>query len=189
MESIKKLKNSQSGKCLLIGAGLSVLDFDFSNISFDVARIAVNRIFVDVDIDFQVFTDPFFKEYHTKYPIEDNRILIGPKHIDFDRTNFNYEFEEDIYEGFHTGYHALQIAQYLGFDEIYLIGYDYYEQNNKVHYYEDNGITEITDREKNAIRTSFQKWIEDFNKINWTAKIYNCNPESNLKKFNFKEVS
>ena len=188
MNDIDYIINSENGKCILIGGGPSVNDFDFSKLSNDFVNIAVNRCFVDIRVDYQIFTDPFFKEYSTINPINDSRILIGPKHIDFYRTDYYYEFENHIYEGYHSGYHALQIAQLLGFTEIYLIGYDYYE-DTLLHYYEGNGLTEITENEKQSIRTSFKKWIDDFDKIKWNAKIYNCNQKSKLKKFNYQEVN
>ncbi len=189
MRNIDHITNTEKGKCLLIGGGMSVNSFDFKSLPKDIKIIAVNRCFVDnINIDYQVFTDPFFKKWTTENMIKDRRILIGPWHIDFDRTDYYYEFENHIYEGFHTGYHALQIAQLLGFEKIYLIGYDYYE-SGLLHYYENNDSTEITELEKQSIRNSFTKWINDFNKIKWNAKIYNCNPKSELKKFIYQEVN
>jgi hypothetical protein len=176
------------GKCVLIGGGCSVDDFNFKKLDVDIARIAVNRCFVDTRIDFQVITDPYCIQWINRYTIDDDRVLIAPFHLSHDRIDYYYEFEKDIYEGFHTGYHALQMAQYLGFEEIYLIGYDYYDIDNKLHYYEGKHGTEITDKEKIAVRNSFNKWLKDFDKIEWFAKIYNCNPDSRLKKFKFKEV-
>jgi hypothetical protein len=178
----------KDNRCILIGGGESVNDFDFSKLPKDIVVIAVNRCFVDINIRYQIFTDPFFKEWAEQNPINGGRFLIGPKHINFYRMDYYYEFEKHIYEGFHSGYHALQVAQFLGFEEIYLIGYDYYEEN-LLHYYEGKYNTEITQNEKNAIKASFHKWIEDFNKIKWIPKIYNCNPKSKLKKFIYQEVN
>jgi hypothetical protein len=122
-------------------------------------------------------------------PIYDNRIVIAPSHLKHDRIDTHFIFEQHIYEGFHSGYHALQLAQYLGFNEIYLIGYDYYDVCGKLHYYEGLHNTEITEKEKEAINSSFHKWIKDFDKIDWSADIYNCNPDSLLTKFQYKEVN
>jgi hypothetical protein len=187
MKNISELYNLESGKCVLIGGGYSVNGFDFNSLDSEIMRIAVNRCFVDTRIDYQIFTDPFFIEWIKKYPLEDARCLIGPRHLIYDRVDFYYDFGEHINEGFHTGYHALQIAELLGFEEIYLIGFDY-NSNGKAHYYEGLYNTEITELEKKAVKSSFGKWLKDFNKREWKAKIYNCNPDSGLKKFTFKEV-
>lgn len=188
MMLIEVLKNSVSGKCVLIGGGCSVDDFDFDELRNDIQRIAVNRCFIDTRIDYQVITDPFMLEWFNRFTINDNRILIAPSHFSNARIDAYYEYENHIYEGFHTGYHALQVAQYLGFEEIYLIGYDYYDVCGKLHYYEGKYETEITEKEKEAINSSFYKWIKDFDKIDWDSDIYNCNPDSLLTKFPYKEV-
>jgi hypothetical protein len=189
MMTIEMFKNSVSGKCVLIGGGCSVDEFDFKSLNKDIQRIAVNRCFVDTRIDFQVFTDPFFLTWINEHPITDDRILIAPFHLGHTRIDALYEYEKHIYEGFSTGYHALQVAQYLGFNEIYLIGFDYYDVCGKLHYYEGEYDTKITKKEKEAINSSFHKWIKDFDKIDWIADIYNCNPDSKLKKFQYKEVN
>jgi hypothetical protein len=185
---LSRIKNSEKGKCILIGGGPSVNDFDFGKLTDDITVIAVNRCFIDYPVNYQIFTDPYFKEWTIENPKYYHGILIGPKHIDYDKKDYSYEFENHIYEGFHSGYHALQIAQYLGFTEIYLIGFDYYE-DGVLHYYEGNETTEITEKEKLAIKGSFNKWMNDFNKIKWTANIYNCNPKSKLKNFIYQEVN
>lgn len=189
MKNINELSNLESGKCVLIGGGPSVSSFDFSSLLSPVMRIAVNRCFVDIRIDYQVFADEFFLEWISEHPIKDARVLIGNKERSSGRMDFYFDFENGISEGFHTGYHALQIAEMLGFEEIYLIGFDYYEVKNKIHYYEGYFDTKITEAEKNGIRSLLNKWVKDFDRHKWTAKIYNCNPNSKLKKFPYKEVS
>jgi len=189
VREINELKNLETGKCVLIAGGSSVNDFDFSNLDSKITRIAVNRCFVDTRIDYQIFCDGFFLEWIDKHPIEDGRVLIGPILSEHKRVDYYYSFLRGISEGRHTGYVALQIAELLGFDEIYLVGYDYYEdENGLLHYYEGRFDTEITPAEKNGIRRLLKNWIDDFDRHRWSAKIYNCNPKSKLKKFPFKEV-
>ena len=189
MKNINELTKLESGKCILIGGGHSVSLIKFDELDSTIMRIAVNRCFINTRIDYQIFADGFFLEWIVNHPIKDARILIGAKGNEADRMDYYYDYSDGISEGFHSGYHALQIAELLGFDEIYLIGYDYYEANNKLHYYEGQFDTEITEAEKNGIRKLFNKWLKDFDRHKWTAKIYNCNPNSRLKKFPYKEVS
>ena len=79
----------------------------------------------------------------------------------------------------------------LGFEEIYLIGFDYSQnRKGKLHYYEGNGKVGITMQEKALYLRELAKglWIKDYNRVDWNAKIYNCNPESALKKFKYKSI-
>lgn len=187
MRNFKKITNLESGKCVLIGGGPSVEKFNFESLKSEIMRIAVNRCFIKTRIDYQVFGDEFFLEWMKENPLKDGRVLIGEKHREDERIDYYYDFMDGVSEGFHTGFHALQIAETLGFEEIYLIGYDYYE-TDKLHYYEGKFNTEITNAEKNGIRSLFNKWVKDFDRYKWKAKIFNCNPKSNLKKFVYKEV-
>jgi len=189
MKNIKELTNLESGKCVLIGGGPFVSRFDFSKVRSEVSRLAVNRCFVDSRIDYQIFADSFFSEWIRDHPIQDARILIGNKERKDGRMDYYFDFMDSVSEGFHTGYHALQIAELLGFDEVYLVGFDYYEEDGKIHYYEGEHGTEITDAEKAGMRKLLDKWVVDFDKHKWKAMIYNCNPKSKLKKFPYKEVN
>jgi hypothetical protein len=45
----------------------------------------------------------------------------------------------DFTAGCHTPFYALQIADTMGFDEIYLVGLDYSGDTSAIHYYDKNG--------------------------------------------------
>ena len=188
MKSIQELKNSNSGKCLLIGSGPSVAGFDFKSLPDDMKRIAINRCFVDSRIDYQIYCDHFFKAWTVRYPIQDDRVLIGFESKTFPRMDYFFNWR-DLVEGFHTGFYALQIAELIGFKKIYLVGYDYYTEKGKIHYYDGQHGTSITDAEKRMyLRVLLtDRLLRDFDRIDWNAEIYNCNPKSKLKKFQFQE--
>ncbi len=103
----------------------------------------------------------------------------------------DYYFNWDIIrEGFHTGFYALQIAEFIGFKEIYLVGYDYYSEGGRIYYFENEDDFEITEVERDMLLSIFEskRLQDDFDKIDWKAKIYNCNPKTELKKFPIKLI-
>jgi len=157
-------------------------------------KICVNWNFTKYKMDYAVYTDGFFpnKFKELKLSLPESTVLIGQERFAFERTNYVFNFNEDLYKGFHTGFYALQIAQLLGFKEIYLIGYDYNQniKSGKLHYYEGNGKVGITGQEKKLYLHEIAKgrWFKDFNHVDWTAKIYNCNPKSALNKFEYKLI-
>jgi len=187
IKHISEIKNIESGSLLLIGGGTSVRDFDFTKVPDDVKRMSVNWSFVDTRIDYLVYTDSFFAQHVSEIPFDESVVFIGLDRNIFDGADYFFTFD-DIREGFHTGYYALQIAEYLGFKKIYLIGYDYCaDENGRLHYYEGNGLIDITDQEKSLYNKELNKglWLKDFDHNIWDAEIYNCNPKSKLKKFKF----
>ena len=189
MKNFDELKNIESGrKCVIIGGGCSVSEFDFKSLDKNIKRIAVNRCFVGTRIDYQIYSDNFFIEWNKKYPIEDHIVLISHEKKSCERTDFSYDWD-DIVEGFHTGFYALQVAVQLGFTEIYLIGFDYYDDNGKLHYYEGKFNTSLLPIERKFFLRQLHsgRLIADFDRIDWPVKIYNCNTKSQLKRFDFKK--
>ena len=192
MKSIMKLKGSEAGNvCLIIGGGCSVNNFDFDKLPDDIKRMSVNWCFVDTRLDYLIYSDPFFIENHRSMAIPENCKVIGYQRFHSERTDYIFNFNE-IQMGFHSGFYALQIAELLGFSEIYLIGYDYcYGDDGKLHYYEGNGKVGITDGEKSLYSKEMNKglWLKDFEHKNWRVPIFNCNPDSCLNKFEFKSLA
>jgi len=189
MKSIQELKGVQSGKCVIFGGGTSLEKVKLKKIDTSLMRLAVNRCFLETRIDFQVYTDSFFVEWTEDHPIQDGTILIGLGSKIFERTDYYFNWN-DVVEGFHTGFYALQIAELLGFEEIYLLGYDYYMKNGKLHYYDGKFGTSITRAERKMYSRvmNSDRLLKDFDRIKWKARIYNCNPESRLKKFQFRRL-
>jgi len=186
LKSIKKLKNTQRGECLIIGGGTSVNEINFTSL-LPMKKIAVNRYHLKHTVDYQIHTDKYFSEWLERNPIPEETILIGLESHATKRTDYFFNWNI-ITEGFHTGFYALQIAEYLGFREIYLVGYDYYAKGERIYYFDSEPDFEITEVEKDMMLSVFdsKRLQDDFDKIDWKAKIYNCNPKSELKKFPIK---
>ena len=140
MENVLKLKDKYTGKIgLIIGGGCSVNEFDFSSVPEEVIRINVNWSFIDTRIDYTIYADNFFRGEVIKgnYKVPEASKVIGYEKFIYSGTDYFFNFN-DVVIGFHSGYYALQIAQIMGFDSIYLIGFDYKENDGKLHYYEGN---------------------------------------------------
>lgn len=185
MECVSALEDTREGDCLLIGGGCSVNSFDWYNLRENVDRVSINRCFIDTRIDYMIYCDPFFLRWLEGHPIGDGIQLVGWRGNTCDRTDYWYHWEEHFYQGFHSGYTGLQFCQYLGYDRIFLIGFDYHDTEKGLHYYEGQYDTQITELEKRTIKSNMDKWLSDFDRAVWTAEIINLNPDSRLKKFNF----
>ncbi len=72
---------------------------------------------------------------------------------------------------------ALHAAILLGGNPIYLLGYDYYENNGR-HFDE----YDETRNDPNLYEGSFGG-VEQLSRESWLPEIYNCNPQTRLKCF------
>jgi hypothetical protein len=85
-------------------------------------------------------------------------------------------FSDDLF-GSGAGCTALHTAILLGGNPIYLLGYDYYEDNGN-HF--DEYDESRNDRE---VYTFSMEGIEQISREEWLPEIYNCNPKSRLTCF------
>jgi len=81
-----------------------------------------------------------------------------------------------------AGATALHAAILLGGDPIYLLGYDYYEDNGR-HFDEYDSSR----NDKHLYFTSFES-VELISRERWLPRIYNCNRKSRLKCFPFVDI-
>lgn len=147
---LEKFKKKHEGKrCFVIGNGPSLTYSDLQKlhdekeICFGVNRIYLAYQYTDWRPDYYVACDYFILKKDAKIIQEmcvDKFIRYQFKEIDFDKKENLYEygvlepdekklpFSDDIVEGTYTGrtvvYDAIQIAAYMGFSEIYLLGVD-----------------------------------------------------------------
>jgi len=182
-KSILELQGMEKGnRCILVGGGHSVEDFDFCNIEKGFKFFGVNFQFKRFGFAYILYTDNSFKREIQKgaYRVPETSKLIGHERNLCERSDFYFNFEI-IKEGIHSGFYALQVCQkILEFSEVYLVGFDYYTVQGLLHYYDkEKNVKKFNERHlRNASR--------DFYRINWNNGIYNCNPFSNLKRFPFR---
>lgn len=166
-KKIRILRNSQKGKrCFIIGNGPSLKVDDLENLDNEVT-FASNRIYRIFDKtnwkpDYYVAFEPEFVTQNIdellKIPVKktlflNNRafrknatnvywINCTSKFCVKKETTKSILFSEDISkyigDGYSVTYTMLQIAMYMGFSEIYLLGMDHNKNDTKTtHYYTD----------------------------------------------------
>ena len=97
---------------------------------------------------------------------------------------FSTDLTEGVFFGHTTTYIALQIAVYMGFSPIYLLGLDLKDSDTKTHFYGKRIFQTLPQR-----KHLFDCMLESFN---WAAltlpelEIYNCTPDSALKAYPYK---
>lgn len=197
MQWIETLKDIGKGnKCLIIGGGLSVQDFDFNKVPEAYGRICVNNAFVDgVRIDYLVYNDNSAVRLLKKIKLPEGVKVIGEANNPcpladyyFRNESFNCESRDN------TGLKAIMIAKNLmNFDEIYLIGFDFHtkEINGKKqsHFYGDEYGEHKKYPEFQQVQDHFNhlpKMLAQFDRFPDMDNIYNCYKESSLKKFPYK---
>ena len=76
----------------------------------------------------------------------------------------------------------MHTAILLGGNPIYLLGYDYYEDNGR-HFDEYDELR----NDKNVYDFSIEG-VEHIGRQHWIPKIYNCNPRSRLRCFPYVDI-
>lgn len=190
MNSITQLKDIGYGLDLLIvGRGPSVLDFRFDLVPDSCDIIAVNeqrfeltKYGQDTKPEYMIYMDECEKEFIEKNGLLDDIILISPKSTACARTDFYFDETTVRLTGSTTVYYALQIAQIMGYKNVYMIGVDMKpSENGTIRYLGDDKITPA--HRKEYIEKDFDNMIKCFDNISWTLPIYNCNADSALTKF------
>ncbi|MFH1079359.1 MAG: 6-hydroxymethylpterin diphosphokinase MptE-like protein [Pseudomonadota bacterium] len=140
-----KFKNIHQGQgCFIIGNGPSLNKTNLSALK-KYHTFGLNKIYllfdkVDLNLSYHVAVNPLVIEQSTK-ELESLRcpsflsyrparhIVNHRHHIYFIMTNGNYLFETDLSrqlcEGYTVTYVALQIAFYMGFSQVFLVGVDH----------------------------------------------------------------
>jgi hypothetical protein len=143
---LRKFRNIHQGEgCFIIGNGPSLNQMDLSSLK-KYHTFGLNKIYLlfdkmDLNLSYHVAVNslvveqsakefesrlscPSFLSYRAAHP------FVGHcKHIYFIMSNGNYVFEPDVTrqlcEGHTVTYVAMQIAFYMGFKQIFLIGVDH----------------------------------------------------------------
>ena len=140
-----KFKNIHKGEdCFIIGNGPSLNKIDLRPLN-NYHTFGLNKIYlmfdkVDLNISYHVAVNPLVIEQGAKEFEKlscpsflsyrpSRKIIKNLDHIYFLATGGPHTFSEniiqEIYEGYTVTYVAMQIAYYMGFDTIYLIGVDH----------------------------------------------------------------
>jgi hypothetical protein len=201
-----KLDNLYEGLPIyVISTGTSLRGFDFTRLNGKIT-IGVNRVIEYFHPSIMHFVDLTAQTTHTKALRGYNGMIVAGPDASPPQTHDNkFEISRNIdtfeisgnmtsrskkvgrsfsdgWFGGGSGCTALHTAILLGGNPIYLLGYDYYEDNGR-HFDEyDESLND-----KNLYMISFEG-VEQISRENWIPKIYNCNRRSRLKCFPYIDI-
>jgi hypothetical protein len=201
-----KLDNLYRGLPIyIISTGTSLRGFDFKRLDGRIT-IGINRVVEYYHPSIVHFVDVTAHRTHARALRNYNGMLIvgqgaGPtvthdnvfeihRNIDTFRMSETTELVckkvgrsfSDGWFGGGAGATALHTAILLGGDPIYLLGYDYYEDNGR-HFDE----YDESRNDKHLYFTSFES-VELISRERWLPRIFNCNINSRLKCFPFVDI-
>ncbi|MCB9061938.1 MAG: hypothetical protein H6622_10480 [Halobacteriovoraceae bacterium] len=186
---ITKFKNIHTIKhAFIISSGPSLEDLDLSAMERRIC-FGLNRSFLKYEKAYYhcVMDERLIEQYPNEFSsqrqlftIEGRSMGLGLKLLGSE--GFSWDLAEGIYSGYTVSYFALQIAIYMGIKEIYFLGLDLKNTENKTHFFGQDYSSLKHDT------TEYPKMIRCFEKIAPTLKdrgirVFNCSKVSSLKCF------
>lgn len=201
-----KLDNLYEGLPIyVVSTGTSLRGFDFTRLNGKIT-IGINRVVEHYHPTIMHFVDVTAHATHARAlrnyngliiagpeagPTEthDNTFLISRNIDTFELSGDMVETSKQVGRSFSDGWFgggagctALHTAILLGGNPIYLLGYDYYEDNG-CHFDE----YDESRNDRNLYRVSFAS-IEHLGSQDWLPKIYNCNSRSRVTCFPYVDI-
>ena len=189
----------------VISTGTSLRGFDFSRLNGRIT-IGINRVIEYYHPSILHLIDVTAHKTHANAIRNYNGMIIAgegaaptPSHLNVFEIKRNVDtfelsekitalsrkvgrsFSDGLYGG-GAGCTALHTAILLGGDPIYLLGYDYYQENG-THFDE----YDETRNDKDFYGISFDG-VAHLAQQDWVPTIYNCNPRSRMKAFPVIEI-
>ncbi|HEY0143455.1 MAG TPA: hypothetical protein VGF48_21365 [Thermoanaerobaculia bacterium] len=189
----------------VLSTGTSLRGFDFSRLNGRIT-IGINRIIEHYRPSILHFVDVTAHKTHARALRDYNGMIISGHDAAPAGTHdnsFEIHHNEDTFElhggmtslnpyvgrsfseglfGGGGGCTALHIAILLGADPIYLLGYDYYEENGR-HFDAFDPACNARDLYDVSLQS-----VEHIARQDWLPRIYNCNPRSRLRAFPFVDI-
>jgi hypothetical protein len=135
----------------------------------------------------QIFTEKIQEERFADFPklimrndaYDPNKYNSFEEYKNFVDNAIRYKYDIENYSGHLTSVWILNLLEYYE-GKIYLLGYDFYGD----HCFNEKDVG--FDPNKSWLNNHFQEAMEQHK--GFKMKIYNCNPESNLKGYPFKDI-
>lgn len=191
--NITELKGLSKGACMVIGHGERISEINF-DLYIDVPKILINFydpkipcVFAVVCWDKDIMKDVYLSREDVvgKFPLifysgceieQKADIFLDPQtFVPSDKPVF-------------TGARAIYLAQYLGYNEIYLVGFDFipHTQTNYLVQRKEVELQKETDQD---IPKSLKVQMDCFKHIRWIhSKVYQTNRDSIFKYFKYKSL-
>lgn len=194
-DKISDFKDLHKNKnCFILSSGPSLKEIDLTPLQRRIT-IGLNRSFLAYPethyscvFDYRLF-DMYpdeIKKARYLFTLEDRPMGI-PLHLN-GAEGFSFDLEKGIYSGYTISYFALQLAVYMGFQNIFFLGLDLKNAEKDTHFFGHDHHSR--DHEK----TEFPKMRKSFESIAPTLKakeinVYNCSPVSSLECFPYLSYS
>lgn len=189
MTRIGDFKDLHRGKRLFIlGSGPSLNELDLSKLEHRLV-MGLNRSFLAVpDTHYHCVMD---RRLFDLYPeeLEKARYLFtipgSPRGIPIKllgTEGFSWDLEEGIYSGYTIAYFALQVAVYMGFSEIFLMGLDLQLWKGNTHFF---GFDFASRSHESTEFPKMRRMLGYAAKVlrDEPVEVYNCSPTSTLQVF------
>jgi len=180
-------------RCFIVGRGGSLKDFDFDRLNNEYV-IAVNEAFLTIRSDAVVFCDgglwknnleallkyegTIFAAERTRYYEQDtrNNVVIFP----INNGNAGVGIEDGLYCGASSGMIALNLAQCMCADTIYLLGYDVNEEEENIYFDDDQDEHSGMYKDHKRNTDHVKMYREAFG---FYHNVFNCSPVSRIEAF------
>ena len=127
---------------------------------------------------------------YPKPPDSDQVYIIGSAHSKEAPFRWGHSLAEGLYYGANVGMAALNLAEILGADPIYLLGLDARWEDSSTHHHGRYPKEWTLDKEVDR-KAVYGRWIKEFRKIAQMvrASVINLNPESGIDAFPKAEIN
>lgn len=201
IDDIYKTKKNKSA--LLVGGGMSVLDFDFSTVNRNIIDIISlnDALYYNNGYrpkpDYMIYSDASFCRVLKKMDMTGVKV-IGNINASSPKQNYSFDqvkLDHRIRDEYNVAVKALFILQNMGYHEIYLIGIDLKAHviNGQTRSHHQGDRVGLGDKytDLSALNHHVKRlnaFIEQFNIAQFMNNVYNIYRESNLKIFPFREL-
>jgi len=171
----------RENRLLIVGSGESHQEIDVDHLAPDVLIMVLNHNF-SIVADFLFYMDQSAASDLNQLEFHDRRIVIGPVARECAIRDVYFTVGIDCIHCGHSGAMALQLAQFMGFESIYLAGYDYKPTKAGTDYCYDEKKTCIYG---NA--GTVKAYLADFDRFGIRGNVFNLNHDSLLRTIKFAD--
>lgn len=195
IQDIITLKNRHCGQyCFIVACGPSAGAFDYSVIGKHDIVIGVNDAVLlqdRVKFNYLIFVDDVAAPVYDKNPNQHGAAIIKMKENKYEGAKYFFDRNSDYCKpGYTTSFYALQLAlNVFNCRKVFLIGFDYYMDGNKLHFVDRERDTQKMKEFHRA--QGFANALYDFTRPVFDGRekdVYNLNPESNLRTFRILDL-
>ncbi len=211
-EKLKTIKDKHKGeRCFIVATGPSLLMEDLEILKEEIT-FSMNSIFLSFEETTwrPTYYGVQYPEFYKKYKSEIERLEVDTKFVadvvsrhikvpdecyiyplnmlnhNWSHKRFHTKFSDDafavVYSGYTITYSLMQLAVYMGFEEIYLLGVDCNYSSNTSNHVKDYGIKDPAIAEANEKMMSAYKEAKKYAELNG-IKIFNATRGGKLEVF------